>query len=78
MQARDWPSGQWAREGCREEQLCVKPEEGEGGALQIRGRRACQAAEQQGQLHEVGVGLVCGKENRDREGKWEETRSETQ
>ena len=32
MQARDWPSGQWARENCREEQLCVRPEGGEGAS----------------------------------------------
>lgn len=42
------------------------------------GEEPARLREQQGQLHEVGVGLVCGKENRDREGKWEETRSETQ
>ena len=77
MQARDWPSAQWAREDCREEQLCVKPEGGKGASPADMWEKSLPGCgNSKGKLHEVGVGLVCGKKNREREGKWEEMRSE--
>lgn len=79
MQARDWPSAQWAREDCREEQLCVKPEGGKGASPADMWEKSLPGCgNSKGKLHEVGVGLVCGKKNREREGKWEEMRSERQ
>ena len=73
MQARDWPSAQWAREDCREEQLCVKPEGGKGASPADMWEKSLPGCgNSKGKLHEVGVGLVCGKKNREREGKWEE------
>ena len=59
--------------------LCVKPEGGEGtGPADIWEKSLPGWGNSKRKIHEVGVGQVCGKKNREREGKWEEMRSERQ